>query len=203
MLGVQVGVAASIGSGPWLVQPALVFTQKGVKQSATATDSFGGETLTDALEVTSRVNFLELPVNIVYAFGANGAGWQLLAGPYLAVGVGGKAQVSEKITSSDPNSFLTGEISASQGFAFCNTFIEPDPYSTNSPSYDARVRRFDAGLNVGVGYLAGPVQVQLSYAFGLLNAQPDYPASYQMANTTGYHRNLQLVATYFLPKRGQ
>lgn len=198
--GVQVGIAASIGSGPWLVQPALLFSQKGLKQSATATDTFGNETITESLTVTNRVNFLELPVNVAYAFGADGQGFQVFAGPYLAMGVGGKAEYTAKVSSTDPNSFFNGQESGSQGYAFGSTFAEPDPNGSGD-NVDARVRRFDAGLNAGVGYRVGPVQVQLGYAFGLLNAQPDYPASYQMKNETGYHRNAQLTATYFLPAR--
>lgn len=201
LLGVQVGLAASFGKGPWLVQPALLFSQKGVRQRATATDSFAGETLTATVDATSRVNFLELPINVVYAFGADGQGFQVFAGPYLAMGVGGHAEILEKITSSDPNSLFNGEASGSKGFAFGNTFAEPDYNSSaNGSDFDARARRFDAGANFGVGYRTGPFQVQLTYAFGLLNAQPDYPASYQMDNITGYHRNTQLTATYFLPQ---
>ena len=201
LLGVQVGLAASFGKGPWMVQPALIFSQKGVRQKATATDSFASETFTVTLDATSRVNFLELPVNVVYAFGADGQGFQVFAGPYLAMGVGGNAEISEKLTSSNTASLFNGEASGSKGYAFGNTFAEPN-YNNSATDYDfdARVRRFDAGANFGVGYRTGPFQVQLSYAFGLLNAQPDYPASYQMNNTTGYHRNTQLTATYFLPQ---
>jgi len=201
LLGVQVGMVASIGKGPWMVQPALIFSQKGVRQKATATNSFfSGETFTATLDATSRVNFLELPVNVVYAFGADGQGFQVFAGPYLAMGVGGKAKISEKLTSSDPNSLFNGEVSGSKSFAFGSKFVEPDYSSAGGDYFDARVRRFDVGANLGIGYRTGPFQVQLSYAFGLLNAQPDYPASFQMENTTGYHRNAQLTATYFLPQ---
>jgi hypothetical protein len=200
LLGLQVGLAASIGTGPWMIQPALLFSQKGVRQKATATDRYASETLTMTIDATSRVNFLELPVNVVYAFGTDGEGFQVFAGPYVALGVGGKAEISEKLTSSDPNSIFNGEVNGSKGFAFGNTFAEPDYSSVNDPDFDARVRRLDAGINAGVGYRTGPFQVQLSYAFGLRNAQPDYPASYQMSNTTGYHRNAQLTATYFLPQ---
>lgn len=198
LAGFQAGVAASIGNGPWLVQPALLFSQKGLKQSATATDTFGNETVTQTLSVTSRVNFLELAVNVVYAFGTDGQGFQVFAGPYVALGVGGKADYTVKVTSSDPNSLFNGQNSGSQGNAFGSTFADPDP-NGSSLEVDARVRRFDAGLNLGVGYRVGPVQLQLGYAFGLLNAQPDYPASFQMKNETGYHRNAQLTATYLLP----
>ena len=202
LAGFQVGVVASIGDGPWLVQPAMLFSQKGLKQSATATDTFGNETITESLTVTSRVNFLELPVNIAYAFGADGQGFQVFAGPYLALGVDGNAEYTAKVSSTNPNSSLNGQESGSKGYAFGSTFAESDPNSNGSDdNVDARVRRFDAGFNVGVGYRVGPVQVQLGYAIGLLNAQPNYPASYQMKNETGYHRNAQLTATYFLPAR--
>ena len=202
LLGVQVGMAASFGQGPWTVQPALVFSQKGVRQKAAATETFMGETLNISIDATSRVHFIELPVNVVYSFGPDGQGFQVFAGPYLAVGVGGKAEISQKVTLESPNFSFSDEASGSRGFAFGNQFIEPDfnnPTSTGD-EFDARVRRFDAGANLGVGYRTGPFQVQLSYALGLLNAQPDYPASYQMENTTGYHRNIQLTATYFLPQ---
>ena len=204
LAGVQVGVAASIGSGPWLVQPALVFSQKGVKQTATTTATFGTETITENATVVSRVNFLELPVNVVYAFGADGQGLQVFAGPYLAVGVGGKAEYTEKLTSTNPNSLFNLEVSGAQTFAFGNTFAERDPNGTSQQQqYDARARRFDAGVGAGVGYRAGPFQVQLGYAFGLLNAQPDYPASFKLPNDTGYHRNAQLTATYFVSAGGR
>lgn len=199
--GVQVGMGASIGSGPWTLQPALMFSQKGLKQTATASESFAGETVTLDLRVTSRINYLELPVNVVYTLGADGQGVQLFAGPYVAVGVGGKADYTEKITSTNPTSFFNLEASGSQGYAFGNTFAEPDPNGANTVDVDARARRLDAGFNAGVGYRTGPFQAQLGYAFGLRNAQPDYPASYRLANTTGYHRSVQLVATYFLPAR--
>lgn len=206
LAGFQVGMAASIGNGPWLVQPALIFSQKGLKQSATATDTFGNETITERLSVTSRVNFLELPVNVVYAFGADGQGFQVFAGPYLAMGVGGKAEYTYAVSSTDPTSFFNGRENGSTGYAFGNTFAEPDPNANPNPNgstveFDARARRFDAGFNLGVGYRVGPLQVQLGYAIGLLNAQPDYPASYRLKNDTGYHRNAQLTATYFLPSR--
>ena len=200
LAGFQVGVAASIGNGPWLVQPALMFSQKGVKQRASITDTFGNETISKSLEVTSRVNFLELPINVVYAFGTDGQGFQLFAGPYVALGVGGKAEYTAKVSSTNPNSLFNGQESGSKSYAFGSTFAEPDPNSNSSNvELDARARRFDAGVNLGVGYRLGPVQVQLGYAFGLLNAQPDYPASYQVKNETGYHRNAQLTATYLLP----
>ncbi len=196
LLGVQVGLAASIGSGHWAVQPALLFTQKGVRQKITGSYSFGGIDFQEKDEVDSRIHYLELPLNVVYSLRADGEGFQVFAGPYIAYGVGGRASYSLAFTTNDP-SYPGDSYNGSQPYAFGNTFVEPDPNSNNPVDVDARVRRFDAGLNAGVGYRRGPVQVQLGYGLGLVNVQPDYPASYQVDNTKGYLRTGQLAATYF------
>ncbi|RZK86666.1 MAG: PorT family protein [Hymenobacter sp.] len=208
-LGVQVGIAASIGSGHWAVQPALVFTQKGLRQKVTINYSFGTLSAQENDQIDCRVHYLELPINVVYSLGQDGNGFQLFAGPYVAVGVGGQANYSLELTTNDPN-YPGDSYNGSQQFAFGDTFVEPDPNSTNPVALDARARRFDAGINAGVGYRRGPVQVQLGYGLGLLNVQPDYPANYQSnpggyqpSNDTGYLRTLQLTATYYFPTAGK
>lgn len=192
--GVQVGLAASFGAGHWAVQPALVFTQKGVQQDVTETVNFQGVSLTVAAMVTSRVHYLELPLNVVYATEADGQGFQLFAGPYLAAGVGGAADYNANATiPGQPTQTRRG----SQPFAFGDTFTK-----ATGTKPDARTRRFDAGLNLGIGYRRGPVQAQVGYGLGLRNVQSDYPASDQQPIGTGYNRGFQLTATYFLPTGG-
>ena len=203
LVGYQVGVAASFGRGHWAFQPALVFTEKGLKQQALTTASSSGVDYREEDRVSCRVHYLELPLNVVYGFGADGAGVQLFAGPYVAVGVGGKSDYTTEASSNDPNQPFNYSESGSQAFAFGNTFAEPDPNSTAAVQADARARRFDAGINAGVGYRRGPLQVQLGYGLGLVNAQPDYPASYQQRNDTGYHRTAQLTATYYFSPAGK
>lgn len=197
LLGGQVGLSASIGSGHWEVQPALILTQKGLRQKLAATYSFGILTIQENDQIDTRAHYLELPINVVYCLGQDGNGFQLFAGPYVAIGVGGRASYSLALTTNDPS--MPGDsYNGSQQVAFGNTFVEPDPNS-NGPGIEARLRRFDAGLNAGVGYRRGPVQVQLGYGLGLLNVQPDYPASYQVENTKAYLRTVQLAATYYFP----
>ena len=204
LLGYQVGLAATFGSGHWAVQPALVFTQKGLKQTATAKTSFGGYDYQEKDDFKARIHYLELPLNLVYSFGDDGEGIQVFAGPYLAMGVGGRNTYALELSSSDPDFMGPQSESGTQAFTFGSTFSEPDPNSTsNSSVYESRARRFDAGLNFGVGYRRGPMQVQLGYGLGLLNAQPKYPASYQMTDDTGYIRTAQLTATYYFPVGGR
>ena len=199
LAGYQLGVGASLNYGHWAVQPALLFSQKGEKQVVKASSDFFGMAITQDFHADTRVNYLELPVNLVYALGENGQGLQVFAGPYLAVGVGGKAKYEERATLTDPNGTVTKETSGTERMAFGSRFAEPDPNSPDEP-HDVRIRRLDAGLNLGLGYRCGPVQVQATYALGLKNVQPSYPESYQLSDDTGYNRSFQLTATYFLPK---
>ena len=191
------GLVMNMQWGNWAFQPALIFSQKGLKQRASASYTAAGYSFSESLDVTSRINYLELPLNVVYTTGSD-HGFQVFAGPYLAVGVGGKATYSESVASSDPSGPFNYSDSGAASFTFANEFADPNASTgSNDASLIATARRFDAGVTAGVGYRVGPVQAQLGYSFGLLNVQPDYPASYQMKNDTGYHRALQLTATYF------
>ena len=203
LLGYQIGVGATFGSGHWAFQPALVFTEKGLKQNSTAAFIFNSYNYKEDYSFTVRVHYLEMPLNLVYGFGNDGEGLQVFAGPYVAVGVGGRAHYLLEGTTNDPDSPGIHSEGGTAALAFGNTFREPDSNGTPSIEFDAQARRIDAGLNFGVGYRHGPVQVQFGYGLGLLNAQPKYPASYDMPNDTGYLRTAQLTATYYFPVLGK
>ncbi len=198
-VGYQVGVMASLNSGHLAFQPSLILSSKGLKQKASSTDDLMGTPLVATAVFTTRVNYLELPLNVVYSVGDDGQGLQLFAGPYLAFGVGGQADYS--VNASIGGQSILSE-NGGKGYEFGDVFVESDPNGTSmaAVTFDARTRRFDAGLNVGVGYRVGPVQAQLGYGLGLLNAQPNYPASSATTtypdNTTGYNRSVQLSVAY-------
>ncbi|MCI1187796.1 PorT family protein [Hymenobacter sp. DH14] len=193
----QVGMVVNMQWGNWAFQPALLFSQKGVKQTVTVEFSGSGYSMHEDISIVSRINYLELPLNVVYTSGGD-HGFQLFAGPYLAVGVGGKATYTDHNTTTFNGVSENYSENGAVGYTFANKFDDPNSPNSNSNSIFATARRFDAGIAGGVGYRLGPVQAQLGYSLGLVNAQPDYPDSYQMPNETGYHRSLQLTATYFL-----
>jgi len=200
--GYQLGLTASIGSGHLAFQPSLLYTSKGVKQLGSASDNSNGVQSKITLDVTSRINYLELPLNVVYSLGDDGQGFQLFAGPYVAFGIGGKADYKLDASSNGPG--IPFSDSGSRSYEFGNTFVDPDPNGTSTKFVaDARARRFDAGLNAGVGYRVGPVQAQLGYGLGLVNVQPDYPASYKQDNSTGYNRSVQLSVAYLFSAGGR
>lgn len=196
----QVGMVINLQWGNWAFQPALLFSQKGVKQTVAVEFSGSGYSIREDINVTSRINYLELPLNAVYTLGGD-TGFQLFAGPYLALGMGGKATYTDQATATSNGNSENYSENGTVGYTFANQFADPNSSSGSSSNIFATARRFDAGVAGGVGYRRGPVQAQLGYSLGLLNVQPDYPASYRMANETGYHRSLQLTATYFVTRK--
>ncbi len=83
LLGFHGGVNVQIPIAPeFYFQPGLMFTIKGAKNTYTI---FGAE-FTDE----TKINYIEMPLNLVYK-GALGNGFVMLGfGPYLAYGISGK-----------------------------------------------------------------------------------------------------------------
>jgi hypothetical protein len=182
----QAGVALEIAFGKFALQPAILFSQKGEKFSTFETygdPGFGVNTI----ERTSvnRYNWMELPLNFVYTLHGD-HGLQVFAGPYVALAVGGRQRGTTH--------------------PYYGPAVDGIPFDfDNQVSYgpDTNNRRIDAGVNFGVGYRQGPVQVQLGYGLGLLNLhQPStnilLGAFYHDFNVdAAYNRVAQLTGTYF------
>ena len=83
LLGFHGGVNVQIPIAPeFYFQPGLMFATKGAKNTYTIL----GAEFTDEI----KINYIEMPLNLVYK-GALGNGFVMLGfGPYLAYGIGGK-----------------------------------------------------------------------------------------------------------------
>ena len=178
----QAGAVLEIGFNKFALQPALLFSQKG-EQFNTAY-SFGGVAGQSGANTrsTNRYNWLELPVNVVYSVRS----FQLFAGPYGALGVGGRRRGT------------TLNYSPVARFAPYH-FNEKARYGPDTPN-----PRLDAGLNFGVGYRKGPLQVQFGYQLGLLTLHRAYVEGiiaelpyHDFAADAAYNRVVQLTGTYF------
>lgn len=186
----QAGVAGEIRSGKFAFQPALLFSQKGNQfHTSTYASGFIGYSAQEATG-TNRTNWLELPLNFVYTLHGD-HGLQVFAGPYVALAVGGRQQGTR---------------------TYYEAAIDPLPAQVtdfnSSLLYGSGTgnQRLDAGLNFGVGYRQGPLQVQLGYGLGLLNlyeaSSAPLPLSgrdygRQLGNEVSYNRVAQLTGTYF------
>lgn len=171
LLGPQIGVTLNAQFGNISVQPSLLFSRKGYKVEE-EDDDF-------KYEAWSRLSYVEIPVNFVYTTGGT-AGFQVFAGPYVGVGIGGK----EKYEYSEGTMSESGEDKVK--------FAGKEGDADDTEYY----RSLDFGLNAGIGYKAGPIQAQLGYGLGLSNIVPndedDKEPEYKFKN-----RTLHLSLSYF------
>jgi len=125
LLGFHAGLIADISLGPLGVQPGVEFSQKGLKASE-------GDT-------KLSLNYIDVPVNLLYKIGLPGAKILLLAGPNFGYGLSGK--------------WSGGGESEDVKFG-----SEAD-----------QVKRMDLGLNLGGGVQFLKLQGTISYTLGLTN----------------------------------
>lgn len=163
-IGFHVGPTASIGlSEHFALMPAILFSLKGAKIDEDQTDPLFGTT---HVEASTTFNYLEVPVNVAYMFGAEGGGrFFVYAGPYLGYCFGGKTK--EDITYPNGGPSLSIEQSLEVG---------------NDMTQD-HVRPLDYGVNAGVGYLL-PMGLffRAQYGLGLANTVPE-------GNSDNYTKN--------------
>lgn len=127
------------------IQPGLLYSSKGVKVES------GDEGSALYQKLTFNPQYLEVPVNFVFKTPTGKAKFFAGAGPYAAIGVGGKFKgeglfdFSDKIEYSDDDP-LTSEEEGAGVF---------------------RVKRFDYGLNGLVGIEASNLVITANYGLGL------------------------------------
>jgi len=190
LLAWQAGVVGEIRVGKFTFQPALLFAQKGNHfRTSTYSSGVAGFSTLEATG-TTRTNWLELPLNFVYTLHGD-HGLQVFAGPYVALAVGGR----QRGTATHYSSWGIG------GGYYTTDFDNRSHYGPGTGN-----QRLDAGLNIGIGYRQGPLQVQLGYGLGLLNGYKtstellplgnrDYGR--QLSSEIARNRGAQLTGTYF------
>lgn len=172
LVGFHAGVNAQIRIAPeFYFQPGLMFATKGASYSATVLGVTGSSTTT--------LNYLELPLNVVYKASVGSGSIMLGFGPYLAYGLGGKSKLK------------VGGATTNFDVKFQNTVDAKDILANPGTSY---YRPFDAGANIFFGYeTAMGIFLQLETQLGLLDINSDYKGvNMDKANTknTGFGLSL-------------
>lgn len=178
MPGAQIGFAVNAQLGNLALQPALLFSMKGNKVEASS--STGNSSYKS--KGSSRLNYAELPVNLVYSTKGAEGGFQVFAGPYVAWGLSGKTKIEASNT--------VNGVTQTQKVEADVAFISEEGSDLNKDY----VRNLDYGLNAGVGYKVGGVQVQLGYGLGLGNRVPEKEGN--KPDIKVHNRNIQLALTY-------
>ncbi|OFY68007.1 MAG: hypothetical protein A2V64_06775 [Bacteroidetes bacterium RBG_13_43_22] len=154
-VGFHAGANVNIPLAPeFYFQPGLLFSVKGAKNNFfEPSEEVSGDYAT-----TTKLSYIELPLNLLYR-AQLGEGYILLGfGPYVAYGVGGKE-----------NSDF-GAISYERGVKFKSSVTNMGDLLEN-----AYYKPFDAGANIFFGYeLSMGVFCQLNAQLGMLKINPEY-----------------------------
>jgi len=133
------------------LESGLLLTGRGSK----AETYFNGGS--DYVKAKFNPLYVELPVNLVVNIPLESSVKLFFnAGPYAAIGVGGKSKLQTKIG--------PVESSSSSNIEFSND----DPFTSeqDDAAYD-KLKRFDFGLNAGVGLDLKSIIIKANYALGL------------------------------------
>lgn len=189
-VGFHIGFTSDIPiSDMFSFQPGLLFTTKGYSMDLDKmTDK---DDNTDVLEIDgygrASLNYLELPLNIAFKINS----FQIYAGPYLALGLSGKAKEDYIV------SYPGGNITVKE-----DTKIKPvfgEVKKADQAGDEGFISAFDYGLNFGLGYMAGPILIQGGYSLGLGNATPKYEGWFdiQSSDYRKSNRVITLSVSYF------
>ncbi|MEO6316369.1 MAG: porin family protein [Chitinophagaceae bacterium] len=152
----QAGLQADLPIGAFFsLQPGVFFTGKGAKLES------GNTSGNNWYRATTRPYYVEVPVNAVIKLPlGDQSSFFFGAGPYIAMGVGGKNKVEGQI--------LGADFSRSESIKFSND----DPFTSSEEGAGYNVlRRFDYGLNGTVGIESRHALFSVNYGLGLAKIQ--------------------------------
>lgn len=156
------------------LETGLLLTGKGAK----AETRLNGDN--DYVKTKFSPLYLELPLNLMVKFPVGNASNVFVhAGPYAAIGIGGKAKTESRI--------LGFTNSSEQSI----DFSEDDPTTSEQEgaAYD-RLKRFDYGLNFGGGLTLNRFIIKANYGLGL--AKINSTQTDNSANDRNKYRTLSL-----------
>ena len=187
--GFEAGLVGSAGFGHFALQPALLYSQKG-HTFRTPVDVRTANNLpfsSGELLQKDRLNYLTLPLNVAYRQHPDGQGFQVVAGPYLGLLLSGSYEVTITANGS-PVATDSGRIT---------------PVANDAPVFGACARRFDAGLQGGLGYRYQAWLLELDYSLGLRDvAARHHDNGVPVGLASYYNRVFQVSLAYLLGPKG-
>ncbi|MDO7884243.1 porin family protein [Hymenobacter cheonanensis] len=191
--GFAAGLVAQLGLTDHLsLQPALLYARKA--PAVTISSYYQPNNYYYFDEYTFQFNYLTLPVNLLYSQRADGQGGQVFLGPYLGWLLGGQYTHGAR---AGYGSSITG------GGTYSGKVAAGDTYATSTKDSNYYSRQLDAGLQAGVGYGVGALQLQATFSLGLRNIGAAYAptANNPYEAPVIRNRSFQLSAAYlFGPK---
>ena len=172
------GIVADLTLSPSLtVRTGVNFLQQGVQLNSTLPWGGDGQPEETSLKATAKLNYLQVPVNVLFT--TKGKGIQLFAGggPYASFAVSGKTKLETTYKFSDGSVETEKETN--------------DPFKKDEDG-ETTFKRLDYGVGVLAGLkLSNSLFASLGYQFSLANINKGDDGKYK-------HRGLQLSVGYYL-----
>jgi len=145
IIGYHAGVNIQIPLAPqFYFQPGLLFSAKGAKNSYSSITS------------TTKLSYIEMPLNLVYKAMLGNGYFMLGFGPYIGYGIGGKVTTKG------------GDLELETDVEFKNVVEAGDPLLTTY------YKAFDVGGNIFTGYqMANGIFGQFNTQLGLVAINPE------------------------------
>lgn len=183
--GLTTGLVVAIAQRHVAWRPALVFAMQGfILDNEYSTAGQVGET--GYYHQEYWFNYLKLPLNVSYSLREDGAGLQVFGGAYASLLLGGSVTYDNRFVSASNTFYYRLETPVRAGSAF--------------PDFKAfYTKRFDTGLQAGIGYRWHGLLAQACYQVGLLNVAATYPSP-NPVSPNFYNRTFDLSVAYLLTK---
>lgn len=178
----HVGIMGDINLAKVLaIQPGIMFTGKGSKiQSGNSNDNFFYKATTNPL-------YIEVPVNVAIKIPLESSKSNFFfgAGPYIAIGVGGKRKIEGRN--------LAVSYSSKAKIEYSND--DPSTFNNEEGAGLGVMRRFDYGLNGIAGFQLDNGMIALNYGYGLAKLQS---GSNNSADNNNKHRVVSISVGFKL-----
>ena len=177
----HVGIMGDISISKVLaIQPGILFTGKGTKiQSGSPNDNF-------YYKATANPFYIEVPVNLAIKLPLGSESNIFFgAGPYIAIGVGGKRKIEGRNLAISYNS--------KEKIEYSND--DPSTFNNEEGTGLGVMRRFDYGLNGTAGFELKNAMIALNYGYGLAKLQSGSNSS---ADNSNKHRVLSISVGFKL-----
>jgi hypothetical protein len=182
-VGFLVGVVAEIPLGTSLsFRPELNFIQKGAKIDATQTENSGGATITSVSTGKTTLNFIELPLNIVYGIPAGAGRLFFGAGPSVGFGISGKYDGTTTSTLTAPGFPTQTQTTNDKGDVKFDGKKDAD---VAADDVNMHLKSLDFGANVLAGYkMSNGMYINVGYTMGFSNLDPNANSSLKTKGLT-------------------
>ena len=135
-----------------------------------------------------KVTYLELPLNLALKLKVGTFRFQVFAGPYFAYAIGGK----QKWDYEQNKDGIRKDIKGEEKITFKNEVPKDD---TDANNYQ---RPLDIGFNFGVGYQVKSVLLNLGFAMGFTNLQPEFEDTQYKASDFQYSNRTVFISAAWL-----